>query len=98
MAQSEPAAAPEEARRRLCRLRRADRGGKAATPGAEGLRTSSGGGGNGNSSPPRKRRAEAAAAGEGAREPGGGGAAAPALGQSARRTAQAAARTRAGHP
>lgn len=63
MAQSEPAAAPEEARRRRCRLSRADRRGWAAAPGPEGLRSSI----CGSTSPPRRRRAEAAA-GERVRE------------------------------
>ena len=65
MAQSEPAAAPEEATRRLCRLRQADRRGEAAAPGPEGLGSVS----SGSTSPPRRRRAEAAAAaGERVRE------------------------------
>jgi hypothetical protein len=96
VAQSESAAAPEEARRCPRRLRRADRRGEAAALDPEGLGNSSSG--FGSTSTPRKRRAEAAAAGErkkGAREPGGGGAAAAARGQSARRTAPAAASARA---
>lgn len=95
MAQSEPAAAPEEARRRRCRLRRADRRGEAAAPGPEGLGSLS----SGSTSTPRRRRAEAAAAaGERVRERAsrvGEGRRPPARGQSARRTVQAAARTRA---
>lgn len=70
MAQSEPAAAPEEAKRRRCRLRRADRRGEAAALGPEGLGSSSGSSSSGSTSPPRRRRAEAeaAAAGERVRE------------------------------
>lgn len=63
MAQSEPAAAPEEARRRWCRQRQTDRRGEAAAPGPEGLRSSS----SGSTSPPRRQRAEAAAAAAGER-------------------------------
>lgn len=59
MAQSEPAAAPEEARRRRCLLRRADQRGKAVAPRPEGFGSSSTG--SGGTSPPRRRRAEAAA-------------------------------------
>lgn len=99
VAQSEPAAAPEEARRRRCRLRRADRRGEAAAPGPEGLGSLSSG--SGSTSPPQRRRAEAAAAGERVRERAsrvGEGRRPPARGQSARRTVQANARTRVRRP
>lgn len=65
VAQSEPAAAAEVARRRQCRLRRADRRGEAAAPGSERLGSSSSGS---TSSLRRQRAAAAAAAGERVRE------------------------------
>lgn len=65
VAQSEPAAAAEVARRRQCRLRRADQRGEAAASGSERLGNSS----SGSTSFLRRRRAAAAAAaGERVRE------------------------------